>query len=171
MWRARLPWGRASRTGSPPTRWPWPVFPPTRPSPPAPDSSMPARTNKPSISVSSSVADTWNFGTDSDPDPRIHILLTNGSESGCVSGSCYFRQWPSRSQQKSFFSFTFWRYIYIIFKRKKNHKEVRNSRNQCFSYYFSLLIEGSRSLPLTNGSGSGRSQTCGSSGSATLVSI
>jgi hypothetical protein len=32
----------------------------------------------------------------------------------------------------------------------------QNSRNQCFSYYFCLMIEGSGSVYLTNGSRSGR---------------
>ncbi len=50
--------------------------------------------------------------------------LTNGFGSG--SGSCYFRQCPSRRQLKMLFLlklfcvfllFTFWRYIYIIFQR------------------------------------------------------
>jgi hypothetical protein len=53
-------------------------------------------------------------------------------------------------------------HIYIIFKDKKSkrsHKAV--GRNQGFSYYFCLVIEGSGfgagsgSIPLTNGSGSG----------------
>jgi hypothetical protein len=34
----------------------------------------------------------------------------------------------------------------------------QNSRNQGFSYYICLMIEGSGSIPLTNGSGSGRSK-------------
>ncbi len=46
---------------------------------------------------------------------RGSIPLTNGS--GCGFGSCYFRQWPSRRQQKFFLLITFWRYIYIIFQR------------------------------------------------------
>jgi hypothetical protein len=38
----------------------------------------------------------------------------------------------------------------------KSHKEVTNIRNNVFSYYFCLMIEGSGtgSVPLTNGSGS-----------------
>jgi hypothetical protein len=46
--------------------------------------------------------------------------------------------------------------IYIIFqdkKSKRSHKTV--GRNQGFSYYFCLMIEGSGSIPLTNGSRSG----------------
>ncbi len=44
---------------------------------------------------------------------RGSMPLTNGSEFG--SGSCYFRHWPSRRQQKLFFfSSSFWRYIHII---------------------------------------------------------
>jgi hypothetical protein len=40
------------------------------------------------------------------------------------------------------------------FLKIKSQKEVRNSKNQGFSYYFRLMIEGSGSIPLTNGSGS-----------------
>jgi hypothetical protein len=50
----------------------------------------------------------------------------------------------------------------------------QNSRNQGFSFYICLIIEGSGSgsIPLTNGSGSGRPETRGSGsefGSGTLV--
>ncbi len=55
-----------------------------------------------------SVADPWNFGTDSDPRIRTSEALTN--EFGY--GSCCFRQSP-----KMFLLITFWRYIYIIFQR------------------------------------------------------
>ncbi len=37
--------------------------------------------------------------------------------------------------------------------------KLQNSRNQGFSYYFCLMIEGSGSRPLTNGSGSRRTKT------------
>jgi hypothetical protein len=39
---------------------------------------------------------------------------------------------------------TFRRYIYIIFQRSKVIKKSQNNRNQCFSFYFSLMIDGSR---------------------------
>ncbi len=89
---------------------------------------------------------------------RGSVSLTNGY------GSYYFRPWPSRRQQKTFFfskfflliSGPFWRYIYIIFLRWKVIKESQNSRNQGFSYYLCLMIEGSGSVDLTNGSGSRR---------------
>jgi hypothetical protein len=50
------------------------------------------------------------------------------------------------------------------FSKIKSPKEVKNSRNQSLSYYFCLMIEGfrsgsgagSRSTPLTSGSGSRR---------------
>ncbi len=54
---------------------------------------------------------------------RGSMPLTNGSGSGFGSGSCYFRHWPSRCQQKTnfltkfFLLVTFWRYIYVIFQR------------------------------------------------------
>jgi hypothetical protein len=40
----------------------------------------------------------------------------------------------------------------LFFKDKKS----QNSKNQGFSYYFYMMIEGSGSIPLTNGSGSER---------------
>jgi hypothetical protein len=125
----------------------WGRLPPAAPRIPA----------KHTLLVIGSVADPWNFGTD--------LPLANGSGSrfgsGCGSGPCYFRQWPSRRQQKIivcllfmlFLLITFWRYIYINFSKIKSHKKSQNSRNQCFSYYFCLIIEGSGFL--TNGSGSG----------------
>ncbi len=115
---------------------------------------------------------------------RIHVILgwirirgsmplTNGS--GYGSGSYYFLHWPSRCQQKTnfltqfFMLITFWSYH---FSKIKSQKGSQNSRNQGFSYYFFMMIEGSgsgsragsgsRSIYLTSGSGSG---------SATLLSI
>jgi hypothetical protein len=41
------------------------------------------------------------------------------------------------------------------FSKIKSQKESQNSRSQGFSYYF-CIIEGSGSIPLTSGSGSGR---------------
>ncbi len=69
---------------------------------------------------------------------------------------------PSRLPQKTIFSqvfllITFWRY-HTSFSKIKSHKEVtkwQNSRNQSFSYHFFCMIEGSGSVPLTNGIGSG----------------
>jgi hypothetical protein len=53
-----------------------------------------------------------------------------------------------------------------FFKDKKNQQKSQNSRNQGFSYYFCLMIEGSGSIPLTSGYGSGRpKKPCGSCGS------
>ncbi len=79
---------------------------------------------------------------------RIRICgsmpLTNGS------GSCYFRHWPSRCQQKL---------VHLHhFSKIKSQKESQNSRNQGFSYYLFMMIEGSGSgsILLTSGSGSGR---------------
>ncbi len=95
---------------------------------------------------------------------RGSMPLTNGSRFGSGSGcaSLYFHHWPSRCQHKNkfknkvFLHITFWRYFYIIFQRSKDFKKSQNSRNQGFSYYFCLMIEGSGSesgsVPLTNGS-------------------
>ncbi len=85
--------------------------------------------------------------------------LTNGSG----SGSCYFRHWPSRCQQKTIFNTIFYAYYFLKvhfhhFSKIKRQKESLNSRNQGFSYYFCMMIEGSGSgsISLTSGSGSWR---------------
>ena len=77
------------------------------------------------------------------------------------SGSCYFRHWPSGRQQKNHLKKSFPAYYFLKvqfhhFLKIKSPTEVTNSRNQSKSYYFCLMIEGSGSIPLTNGSGSGR---------------
>ncbi len=91
---------------------------------------------------------------------RGSMPLTNGS------GSCYYRHWPSRCQQKKKkknFNTIFPAYYFLKvhlhhFSTIKSQKDSQNSRNQGFSYYFCMMIEGSGSgsIPLTSGSGSGR---------------
>jgi hypothetical protein len=66
--------------------------------------------------------------------------------------------------KKSFSAYYFLKVFLHNFSKVKSQKEVKNSRNQGFSYYFCLMIEGSRSesgagsgsISLTNGSGSKR---------------
>ncbi len=94
---------------------------------------------------------------------RGSMPLTNGSWSGFESGSCYFRHWPSRCQQtlilfKIFSAYYFLKVHLHHFSKIKSQKELQNSRNRGFSYYFCTMIEGSesRSIILTNGSGSER---------------
>ncbi len=78
------------------------------------------------------------------------------------SGSCYFRHRPLRCQQKNNFFKTLFSVYYFLkvhlhhLSKIKSQKDLQNSRNQGFSYYFCMMIEGSGSIPLTNGSGSGR---------------
>ncbi len=62
---------------------------------------------------------------------------------------------------KTNFLFIFSAYYFLkvhlhLVSKIKSQKESQNSRNQGFSYYFCMMIEGSRSIPLTNGSGSRR---------------
>ncbi len=82
------------------------------------------------------------------------------------SGSCYFRHWPLKDASKKLIFYTsFSAYYFLklhlhhISKIKSQSKKSQNSRNQGFSYYFCMMIEGSGvgsgSIPLTNGSGSG----------------
>ncbi len=96
---------------------------------------------------------------------RGSMPLTNGSG----SGSCYFRHWASRCQQKNNFFTQFFLLITLLhlhhFSKILCQKKSQNSRNQGFSYYFCMMIEGSGSgaragsgsgsIPLTSGSGSG----------------
>jgi len=85
-----------------------------------------------------------------DPDPAIFVTDLQDANKKLI--------W-----KKVFLLITFWRYIYIFFKDKKS----KSSRNQGFSCYFCLVIEGSGSIPLTNGSGPdpGRPKSKGSDGS------
>ncbi len=90
---------------------------------------------------------------------RGSIPLTNGL--GCGSGSSYFHYWPSRRQQKTnlkkmFLAYYFLKVHLYPFSKIKSQKEVKNSRNQGFSYYFWLMIEGSGSFRHKYGSGSRR---------------
>ncbi len=87
---------------------------------------------------------------------RGSMPLTNGS------GSCYFHHWPSRCQQKliflhNFFCLLLFEGTFTSFFEDKKSKRHHNSRNQSFSYYFCMIIEGSwsGSKPLTSGSESG----------------
>ncbi len=88
-----------------------------------------------------------------DPDPAIFVIDL------------------PRCHQKTNFLHNFSAYFFVKIHLHhismiKSQKESQNSRNQGFSYYF-CMVEGSGSIPLTSGSGSGRPKTCGS-GSATL---
>ncbi len=102
-------------------------------------------------------------------DPCLWLM-----EPGPGSGSCYFRHWPLRCQQKTnltqfFLLVTFWRYIYIIFQRWKVKKSRKIVGFKVFLIIFawsgSSSRAGSGSIPLNSGSGSGRQRTRGSGGS------
>ncbi len=89
---------------------------------------------------------------DPDPDPAIFVIdLQDASK-------------KTNFLTTFFLLITFWSYITSFF-RDKCQKESQNSRNQGFSYYFCMMIEGSGSgsragsgsgsIPLTSGYGSG----------------
>jgi hypothetical protein len=73
---------------------------------------------------------------------RGSMPLTNGSGSGCGSGSCYFRHWPSQDANKKlifkkvFLLITFWRYMYIIFKDKKSKRSRKAVGSKVFITFF-----------------------------------
>ncbi len=80
---------------------------------------------------------------------RIRILLFS---------SLTFKTPTKNNFFPSFSAFYFLKVHLHNFSKIKSHKEVKNSRNQGFSYNFCFMIEGSGSgaVPLTSGSGSRR---------------
>ncbi len=83
-----------------------------------------------------------------DPD----LPLAYGSGSGY--GSCFFRQWLTRCQQVSLQCFAS-DFLKVHFPQSKSQKEVKkNSKNQAFSYFWCLLMEGPGCGSVTNKDGS-----------------
>ncbi len=107
-----------------------------------------------------SVPDPWHFGVD--PDPRIHasdywirIRILDPDPAIVID--------LQDATKKLIFNTNFSAYFFLKvhlhnFSKIKSQKESQNSRNQCYSYYFCMMIEGSGSgsIPLTSRSGSGR---------------
>jgi hypothetical protein len=58
--------------------------------------------------------------------------------------------------QQNFLCLLLFEATFTSFFKDKKSKESQNSKNQGFSYNFCMMIEGSGSIPLTSGSGSGR---------------
>ncbi len=84
---------------------------------------------------------------DPDADPNVFVIdLQDAKKTNVVNkfSAYYFLKVPLH-----------------FFSKRKSLKEITNRRNQGFSYYFCLMIEGSgsgfgsesRSIPLTSGSG------------------
>jgi hypothetical protein len=95
---------------------------------------------------------------------RGSMPLTNGSGSGSI-----FVIDLQDASKILIFNTIFSAYYFLKvnlhhFSKIKSQKESQNSRNQGFSYYFCMMIEGSGSgagsefgsIPLSSGSGSGR---------------
>ena len=110
---------------------------------------------------------------------RGSMPLTNKSGSGCGSGSFYFHHWPSRRQQKTNLKKSYSAYYFLKvhlhhFSKIKSQKEVIQQKNQGFSLYFCLMMEGSGAGPdpylWLMDPDPGGPKTCGSgSGSATML--
>ncbi len=99
----------------------------------------------------------WGGSGSGSADPCLR-LMDPDSDPDPGSGSWYFRQWPSRCQQKTNFltqsAYYFLKLHLHYFSKIKSQKDSLDSRNQSFSYYFCMMIEGSGSGS-TAGSGSG----------------
>ena len=80
-----------------------------------------------------------------DPDPAIFVTDLQDAKKKLI-------------KKKKIFPYYFLKVHLLNFSKIKSQKESKNSRNQGFSYYFCMMIEGSGSgsIPLTSGSGSGR---------------
>jgi hypothetical protein len=99
---------------------------------------------------------------------RGSMSLTNGSGSGSWIRILIFSSLTFQMPAKNNFLHIFFSTYYFLklhlhhFSKIKSQKESQNSRNQGFSYYFCMMIEGSGSragsgsVHLTTGSGSGR---------------
>ncbi len=101
---------------------------------------------------------------------RGSMPLTNGSGSRIRIRILLFSSFTFKMPaKKTYFFNTFFSAYYFLklhllhFSKIKSQKESQNSRNQGFSYYCCMMIEGSGSragygsgsIPLTSGSGSG----------------
>jgi hypothetical protein len=89
------------------------------------------------VFLKGNVADPWHIGIWI----RIRgsMFLTTGS--GSESGSCYFRHWPSRCQQKLiFFCFSayFFLKVHLHHFSKKSQKEVTKQKESRFCLLFLL---------------------------------
>jgi hypothetical protein len=92
------------------------------------------------------------------------VTFWYGSESGSVplttgSGSVLFSSLTFKIPTELYFFPKF--FCLFLFEGtftpfSKIKKSKKNRRHQCFSYYFCLMLKGSGSIPLTNGSGSRR---------------
>ncbi len=123
----------------------------TRLSPPRAQLPAPARqcfgiricNDSATIQILGSVPLTNETGSAPDPDPDLlsSVSFRNRIRSG--SGSCSFRQWPSRCQQIIiYFCLLLLEGTFTSFFTEKRQKEIQNSRNQGSSYYFCLKNEG-----------------------------
>jgi hypothetical protein len=89
------------------------------------------------------LSDSWIRIRILDPDPAIFVIDLQ------------------HAKKKLIFNTIFSSYYYVLkvhlhhFSKIKSQKESQNIRNQGVSYYFCMVIEGSGSIPLTSGSGSG----------------
>ncbi len=120
-----------------------------------------------------SVPDPWNFGVPGPADPCLWLVDSDpdpGSGSGSWIRILLFSLLTFKMPaKKKIFNTIFSAYYFLkvhlhYFLKIKSQKEPQNSKNQGFSYYFCMMIEGSGSragsgsgsIPLTSGSGSGR---------------
>jgi hypothetical protein len=100
----------------------------------------------------------WCVSGSGSADP---CLLTNGSGSCCFHHSPSRRQQKNKKRQKELFCILLFEGTFISFSKIKSQKEVTKQTKKGVSYYFCLMIKdsrvgsGSRSIPLTDGSGSG----------------
>ncbi len=99
----------------------------------------------------SSVADPWYGAGSVSADPCLWLTDPDPGSDPAI-----FVHDLQDANKKGFSAYFFLKVYLHHFLKIKSQKKSQNGRNQAFAYYFCFMIEGSGSVSLTYGSGSGR---------------
>ncbi len=86
--------------------------------------------------LQTSVADPWHFDLDPDLDPWIHFSDCPGQDPAIFVIELQDANKKTYKLKKNFMLFTFWRYMYSIFKNKKSKRSHKAVENKVFLTIF-----------------------------------